>query len=428
VAISQDFESSTCPTLGGVTVPSFSGGDFVSPESGNPANNVLRLVSSGYARVGDSSWTDYSIRLRVKMLDNTGSVVILGVRNNPATGEGYQVHYSVGSSLLWKQSGTGANFSQTLVESKPGSVKSNVWSQIELRVQGATVTALLDGTTTHQWTDPQSPYLTGGFTVGICCGAQSSQIEVDDLSMTPLVDPSLAAVGAVTDSASFRAGPVSAGEIIVVFGSNLGPSPLQQSMFSAGGLLPLSLGGTRILFDGVPAPLLYASATQTSAVVPYGVNGHASTSLVVERNGKPSPAVVLDVTAATPGVFAADASGTGNGAIINSDGTLNSATRPARPGDIVTLFLSGGGVTNPASVDGGLTSGVTTLLNPLTVKIAGIDAVVAYAGGAPQELAGLYQVNLVVPRNTASGSRIPVEVFGGNYVSQPGLTLVVGNN
>jgi hypothetical protein len=60
------------------------------------------------------------------------------------------------------------------------------------------------------------------------------------------------------------------------------------------------------------------------------------------------------VAAAVPGLFSVDASGRGQGAILNQD---NSALNPAEKGSIIQRFGTGDGVTNPAGVDGRVNTG-----------------------------------------------------------------------
>jgi uncharacterized protein (TIGR03437 family) len=90
------------------------------------------------------------------------------------------------------------------------------------------------------------------------------------------------------------------------------------------------------------------------------------------------------------------------------------------------IYLVGAGATNPASADGSVTAGLNTLaLGPATVTIGGITVPASYAGGAPGAIAGLTQVNAVVPGNISPGSAVPVTVQFGGFQTQSGVTLVV---
>jgi uncharacterized protein (TIGR03437 family) len=240
-------------------------------------------------------------------------------------------------------------------------------------------------------------------------------------------------VTAVTSAASFTVGPVSPGDIVSVFGSNLGPAApgVGMQLNSAGTALTTTLGGTQVFFDGVAAALTYAGAGQVNAIVPYEVAGKPATQLTVAYQGGTSAPVTLNVQAATPAVFSLDFNGQGNGAILNQDNSLNGKSRPAARGSVVQIFLSGGGVTNPASTDGWITTligGQWPLLTaqPVAVTIGGVASPqINYAGGAPGAVAGLTQINAVVPESVTPGSALPLVVEIGSWQSQSGITIAV---
>ena len=105
-----------------------------------------------------------------------------------------------------------------------------------------------------------------------------------------------------------------------------------------------------MLFDGVPAPVLYARVGQAGVVVPFGVAGHNSTEVRYEYQGVASNAVTVPVKAAVPGTFALDSSGTGAGAILDGSFRVVSKQNPARRGEAVAVYLTGAGATTPSSV------------------------------------------------------------------------------
>ena len=85
---------------------------------------------------------------------------------------------------------------------------------------------------------------------------------------------------AITSAASYGFDPLSPGEIVVVWGSGMGPATLAFQEAGADGGYANSLDGVR-LFDGAAAPLLYVSATQIAAIVPYTVSGKPATQVQV---------------------------------------------------------------------------------------------------------------------------------------------------
>lgn len=231
-------------------------------------------------------------------------------------------------------------------------------------------------------------------------------------------------IGAVLNAASYGAA-ISPGAIVAIFGQGLGPAALAGGTVSSG-MLGLSAGGTRVLFDGVPAPVLYSSAGQAAAIVPYVAALNPTAHVQVEYLGSRSDPLEVAVSAAVPGIFTDDASGKGQAAVINQDGSVNSAARPAPRGSIVAIYSTGEGQTNPPGVDGKIAQ--TILPKPqlaAMVRIGGVTVDPTYAGAAPQLVAGALQVNAKVPASVAPGNAVPLEIDIGGAASQPGVTIAV---
>ncbi len=232
----------------------------------------------------------------------------------------------------------------------------------------------------------------------------------------------------VTNAASYAARAVAPGEIVTIFGTGIGPPTIAPYELTADGLsIATTLAGTRVLFDGVAAPLLYVLDFQLSAIVPYSVAGSSSTALQVEYNGVRSNVVSLEVAAAAPGVFTLDNSGTGEAAVLNgADYTGINKTNPAARGSVILIYATGEGQTNPGGLDGKLTTGeLPRPVQRVTVTIGGIDARVLYAGGAPGLVAGLLQINAEVPAGVTPGDAVPLVVRVGDAASQAGVTIAV---
>jgi uncharacterized protein (TIGR03437 family) len=232
-------------------------------------------------------------------------------------------------------------------------------------------------------------------------------------------------ISAVVNSASSAAGPISPGEIVSIYGSNLGPFQPASNSVTFG----TQLAGVQVMFGSTAAPLIFVSANQINAVVPYAVDGSTSIPVTVQYAGLPSTALAVPVQATTPGLFSRDASGTGPGAILNQDYSYNEKARPAAVGSDVKLYCSGAGTTNPASVDGALATTTPPfpklVAQPVTVKVGGIDAQVLYAGPAPGLIAGLTQIDILIPSGVPAASAVPVVVTIGGVSSQANLTVAV---
>ena len=230
----------------------------------------------------------------------------------------------------------------------------------------------------------------------------------------------------LVDAASAQPGAVTPGKIMVLYGSRVGPAQAAAGLITPDGRYTTTLAGTQVLFDGTPAPLLYAANGQLAAVVPYAIDGKLGTQVQVINAGGVSDQVAMPVTPTAPSIFSADTSGSGQGAILNEDGvTVNSKAKPATAGSVIAIYATGEGQTAPPGIDGQLA--LATLPKPklpVQVLINGKVAEVMYAGAAPQGVAGLFQVNARIPADTPAGE-VPVQVQVGSAVSQAGITVVV---
>ena len=233
-------------------------------------------------------------------------------------------------------------------------------------------------------------------------------------------------VRTILNAASLQPGALAPGEIISIFGTGLGPSAGQGPILSSSGSVGSTLADTRVLFDGVAAPMLYAGSEQINAIVPYGITGRFATSLQVEVAGNRSEALQLRVDPASPALFTATGTGKGQGAVVNQDGTLNNPFFPAPRETIIALYGTGEGQTRPAGQDGRIiTTDVRPPVAPVSVTVGGLDAEVKYAGSAPGMVSGAFQINVLVPRNAPVGGQIPIEVTIGGILSQLGVTVSI---
>jgi uncharacterized protein (TIGR03437 family) len=227
-------------------------------------------------------------------------------------------------------------------------------------------------------------------------------------------------IAGVINAASGVVGTVAPGMAISIFGTSLGPATgVGFAAPPEGGTVATLLGGTEVLFDGTPVPLLFTLAGQVNALAPFELAGKTSTVVKVVSNGVTSAGMTLPVVPAEPGLFTANATGKGEGAILNQDGSVNSATNPAAAGSTIQIFGTGGGVTVPPSTDGALNPLTSTgaLALATTATVGGQKATVTYAGPAPNLVSGIIQVNVTLPSGTPSGN-VPVVVQVGTVSSQ----------
>jgi len=251
-------------------------------------------------------------------------------------------------------------------------------------------------------------------------------------------------VWAVANSASYTASTISPGGIITIYGINLGPASL--TTFPGTSPLPTSLpaagAATSIKINAVSAPILYTSATQVSCIVPYALSNKIgnSVNLVVTYNAVASAVFPVNVVGADPGMFTIDASGTGQGAILNynaatADYTVNGSANAAAKGSTVVLYVTGFGATAcadavgspclPGATEVDLIAGNVTPLGIVSVTIDGQSAAVQGAAAPIGSVPGLLQINVTVPAGATIGKVVPVVVSIGAAKSQSRVTMAV---
>jgi uncharacterized protein (TIGR03437 family) len=185
-----------------------------------------------------------------------------------------------------------------------------------------------------------------------------------------------------------------------------------------------------VTFGGTPAPLLFAQLGQVNAVVPFEVAGQQQTAVQYQYNVPNtglsfSNTVTMPVAAAAPAIFSLAENGSGPGAILNQDYSVNGASNPAAVGTEIQIFGTGGGAIVGGATDGALAPGIAGLVTqPVTATIGGVNAQVDYSGPAPGLVNGAMQVNLTIPPGLASGPQ-PVVITVGTAQTQAGITVAV---
>ena len=227
----------------------------------------------------------------------------------------------------------------------------------------------------------------------------------------------------VVSGASFQPGIVP-NSWVTVYGTNL--STVTDFWTIVNAQLPTQLDGVSVSVNGQPAYIEFVSAGQINVVAP---DTGAGPMTVTVTNALGTSAAVSDTAAIYGPAFFLWANqyavatyqdysyAVKNGAI----GGL--ATTPAAPGDVLILWGTGFGPTNPAAPAGQEVPGNTTYstADAVTVTVGGITATVYGAALAPG-FAGLYQVAIQVPASAPNGDLPIVAKVGG--VSSPASTLL----
>ena len=233
-------------------------------------------------------------------------------------------------------------------------------------------------------------------------------------------------IASIASAASSGGDAIAPGEYITISGSTIGPTLPQRVLVGDGAIASSLLGGVRVLFDGVAAPLLIVVDRKVVAVTPWSLAAKQTTQVVIEYLGVRSNPVNMPVTPTSPALFTADGSGTGQGLIFNESGLSNAAFLPAPKGSTIVLYFTGGGVMSPGGVDGKIAGTLGSgPVQPVSVLMDGIACEVLQVGNALGEVTGMVQASVRVPPGVRNGSAVPVQVTVGGVTSQLGVVISI---
>lgn len=225
---------------------------------------------------------------------------------------------------------------------------------------------------------------------------------------------------ALVDGA-FKSSEISPGGAATFFGQALGPTNGEGANVGQDGKVTSQIAGSRVLFDGIPAPMLFARSDQLNFMVPYSMEGRRQFYVQTEYNGIVSEPRLYLGELPRPSLFIA---GTGPSGFYNSDWSINSSSNPARPGSIVFAYMNAVGPTMPAGVDGlPNTSPLPKPILPIEVTVAGFRAEIEFLGGAPGIVAGIMQMNMRIPASFTGSQfcRVFVRVTNADTFTESGV-------
>ena len=231
-----------------------------------------------------------------------------------------------------------------------------------------------------------------------------------------LVSPPSLSSNSTVNGASFT-NIISPGAIVSTFGTGL-----SSSLMSAAGVpLPTALGDTSITFNGIAAPLFFVSNGQINAQAPFDLPVGVPVSIQVKRGSTASSVQTANVAIVSPGIFVDQASN--SAAVLHAaDYSAVGGNSPARPGEFLLIYCTGLGPLRIAVKSGDRAPSVPPLAETTylpSVSIAGLPAIVTYAGLAPGWV-GLYQVNVQVPAGLATGNQ-PIQIVTLGVASNVGM-------
>ena len=195
--------------------------------------------------------------------------------------------------------------------------------------------------------------------------------------------------------------PISPGAFVYLYGSGLSAQTARATAFP----FPRTLGGVQVTMNGTPVPIYAVSPERIDCVVPFGLTG-TTARIVVTSGTTASNAVEVPMSLSAPGIFSLTQNGLGDGAILHANFSGVTAASPAKPGEVVQVYLTGLGAVAPTVIDGAAAPSSPPLAlvpGPLRVTVAGQTASVLFQGLAPG-LAGVYQLNVQLPASLPPGS------------------------
>jgi uncharacterized protein (TIGR03437 family) len=193
------------------------------------------------------------------------------------------------------------------------------------------------------------------------------------------------------------------------------------------------MGGVQVVFQpgGIVAPLVFVSSTQINCMVPYEVLGSSSGKMEVIYLGQRSASVPVQYVPTQPGIFTALGTGSGLASVQQYDSAgayrgQNSSTNPAESGWTLSFYVTGEGIIPAPAVTGKITTGgpLLPLLGPPTVMVDSLPAKVDYFSEAEGLVAGMMQVNAIVPIGVHPG-QIPLSLSVNGTSSQPNVFIIV---
>jgi len=227
----------------------------------------------------------------------------------------------------------------------------------------------------------------------------------------------------IVNASDYTPGPFAPNSVLSLFGANLAWS---EELLAAGDIvdntLPTTLNGVSVYVDNWPAALLYVSPGQINFIVP-GSQSTGSWAVRVVREGVTGPEVAITLADGAPALFAS----AGYAIATHGDGSPLTPDSPAHDGEIVVIYATGLGKTQPNPASGAIpqTAAPIAALGACSVYLDGVavDPVyIKYAGVTPLS-AGLYQINLELPVTTGQDPEIRVMIE--TQESLAGLKLMV---
>ncbi|MDX2151078.1 MAG: choice-of-anchor V domain-containing protein [Bryobacteraceae bacterium] len=263
------------------------------------------------------------------------------------------------------------------------------------------------------------------------------EIDAEDDDCRVTARPS---IRAIQNSASGAPG-LAWNAIASIFGSNFAVSGRRREARGDGDRYPDELGCVAVFVEDRQVPITYIEDGQINFQAPTLTNilsGNVRVRVVVNRgrsNEQRSDDFLVPLQVYNPALFVFQ--GTTSIAALNQDFSFLvdpavlslPGARAARPGEIVQIFGTGFGPTDPFYQPGERVppSRQTRVTEAFTVTVGGVTLApeaISYAGLTPGSISGLYQFNLRLPAATPAGN-VPIVIRMAGQSTQANISIPV---
>jgi uncharacterized protein (TIGR03437 family) len=266
-------------------------------------------------------------------------------------------------------------------------------------------------------------------TIQIAATGASKSPQTISVSLAIAAPSTLPTITSVVNGASFQPG-IDSGSWVTIQGSNLAntnPGRTWRSNEVVNGNLPTSLDGVSVTIDGRTAFVYYISPTQLNVQAPTDATTGA-VPVVVTNSGQVSAAFTAQLQTYGPAFFLY----TGTSYAIAShfpdyglvaNPSLIPGTVAAKPGDVLILWATGFGPTNPPTPAGIAVSGAPATATAPTITVGGVPVTTISSVLSPGS-AGLYQVAIQLPASVPTGA-VTIQASVGGVQSPSGIVIFV---
>lgn len=238
--------------------------------------------------------------------------------------------------------------------------------------------------------------------------------------------PRLACIEDPATMSVLPAGRLPMGQLVAIYAGPFAAAGEPEVFSPLAASLPRAMRGVEVRIDGEPIPLVYVSRWQINAMIPSRLQGSGGgdAALEIRIDGEPVIRQAVTLVPPEPALFLSPTGSCGSPTLLalrSPEGSQATCDNPARSGEVVSLFLNGLGAAEGQSI--GDVNHDESVIGP-PVALRSILGDIVFAGPAPGQPAGIWQVGIRLPAVSRGlrpvGFRLPDgrEISGGIWVQE----------